>query len=85
MTIIMFVLSSFFEFLGELVAEYPVKGKKLSLLKYLISYVLTCNKCSTWWITLLFTFNPVVAALTALNVMLLKHFESKYFPTVLGS
>lgn len=78
--IIWFVLSDLTNFLGELLATYQLKTKnRLGLIFYnLICYLLTCNKCSSFWGTLIMTGSLFQAAIIAILINISKELIYKY-------
>ena len=82
--IICYVLSSLTNFIGELMSMYSTpKNKVLGLIYLLLSYMLTCKKCSSFWISLTLTQNLFYASLVAIAMIVIDKIETKYNKTTL--
>lgn len=68
--IIWYVLSDLTNFIGELISEISnTKNKAISLLQHLITYVLICYKCSSFWGSLIMSGGDIfISAIVALAV-----------------
>lgn len=82
--IISYVLSDLANFIGEVVSNYTnIKNKLLKLAILVFSYIMTCSKCSSFWITLILSGDLFISALTALLIDIIKRFEYKWIKTKL--
>lgn len=82
--VICYVLGSLTNFIGELMSMYNTpKNKALGLIYLLLSYMLTCKKCSSFWISLILTQNLFYASLVAIAITLVDKIETKYNKTEL--
>lgn len=70
-------LKDLFEFIGGLISEIEIKWKRLNIIKYLISYVLSCNKCSSMWLALILSGNLFIAVLISIIINYLSKIEYK--------
>lgn len=79
MITICFVLSDLGEFLGTLFSETKIvfKNKIWAVIFNLIVYLLICNKCFSFWLTLVMTGNLFVASVVAIVINYLKKLEYK--------
>jgi hypothetical protein len=59
------------------------KNKALGLIYLLLSYMLTCKKCSSFWIALILTGNLFYASLVAIAMVVIDKIETKYNKTTL--
>jgi hypothetical protein len=76
--IICYVLVDLTSFLGELISEYSnIKNKVLKLIILVLSYIMTCEKCSSFWLSLILTGDLFISAVIAIVVKLVKEFEYK--------
>jgi hypothetical protein len=77
--IICYVLSSLTNFIGELMSMYSTpKNKALGLIYLLFTYMLTCKKCSSFWLALILTGNLFYASLVAIAMIVIDKIETKY-------
>jgi hypothetical protein len=82
--VICYVLSTLTNFIGELMSMYNTpKNKALGLIYLLLSYMLTCKKCSSFWIALILTGNLFYASLVAIAMIVIDKIETKYNKTTL--
>ena len=82
--VICYVLSTLTNFIGELMSMYNTpKNKALGLIYLLLSYMLTCKKCSSFWIALILTGNLFYASLVAIAMVVIDKIETKYNKTTL--
>ena len=82
--IICYVLSTLTNFVGELMSMYSTpKIKALGLIYLLITYMLTCRRCASFWIALILTNNLLYASITAIAISIVDKVESKYNKTEL--
>lgn len=75
--IISWGLKDLFSFIGELLSEVEIKSVKLNIIKLLISYILTCPKCSSMWLSLAISGNLLIAVIVSILVNLLSEIEYK--------
>lgn len=74
--IICYVLVDLGAFIGELIdMSIRTKLKSLGVIKSLLVYLLTCNKCFTFWFSLIMTGSLFVAAVVALLITIIKSVE----------
>jgi hypothetical protein len=77
--IICYVLSSLTNFIGELMSMYSTpKNKALGLIYLLLTYMLTCKKCSSFWLALILTGNLFSSSLVAIAMIVIDKIETKY-------
>jgi hypothetical protein len=82
--IICYVLSSLTNFIGELMSMYSTpKNKALGLIYLLLTYMLTCKKCSSFWLALILTGNLFSSSLVAIAMIVIDKIETKYNKTTL--
>ena len=82
--VICYVLVDLTSFLGEIVVSIDgIKNKLLKLLQLLLGYLLTCNKCSSFYLSLILSRDLFISAVVALVVMILKEIEYKKIKTKL--
>ena len=82
--VICFVLVDLTDFLGEIVISIDgIKNKLLKLLQLILGYLLSCNKCSSFWLSLILSRDLFISAVVALSVMILKEIEYKKIKTKL--
>jgi hypothetical protein len=82
--IICYVLVDLTSFLGELISEYSnIKNKVLKLVILVLSYIMTCEKCSSFWLSLILTGDLFISAVIAIVIKLVKKFEYKINKTEL--
>lgn len=80
--IITYVLVDLGAFLGEIIADYSsVKNKFLKLVILVLSYILTCPKCASFWISLVLSGNLFTAALISILINIIKEAEHKFLKT----
>ena len=77
--IICLALSSLAEFVGDLihVASQDVTQNYIKLPLLLISYILSCGKCFSFWFTLIYTQDLFVAAAVSLLTTLILLYHNK--------
>ena len=69
--IISYVLVDLGGFIGELIDMFiQTKNKTLGVIKALLVYLLTCNKCFTFWFSLIMTGNLFMAAVVAILIVM---------------
>ena len=72
--VISFSLKSLASFIGELivvnVADTLLKPTQIAL--YLLSYLLSCSKCFSFWFTLILTADLFISALTSLVISIIE-------------
>lgn len=82
--VICYVLVDLTSFLGEVVVSIDgIKNKLLKLIQLLLGYLLTCNKCAGFWLSLILSRDLFISAVVALVVMILKEIEYKKIKTKL--
>lgn len=82
--VISYVLSTLTNFIGELMSMYNTpKNKVLGLIFLILSYMLTCKKCSSFWISLILTHNLFFASVISIVITLVNKLESKFNTTQL--
>ena len=77
--IICYVLSSMSEFIGDILLEIEIKSKWLNIFRYFITYILSCNKCFSFWFTLIATGNLFLAAGVGIIIGFINKITEKYF------
>ena len=81
--IICWAFKDLFQFIGEIVMDFQFRNKSLQLIKSLLAYILTCNKCSSMWFSLILTGNILYAAIISISINYLSQLEYKYKKTEL--
>jgi hypothetical protein len=82
--IICYVLSSLTNFIGELMSMYSTpKNKALGVMYLLLTYMLTCKKCSSFWLALILTGDLFSSSLVAIAMIVIDKIETKYNKTTL--
>ena len=81
--IITYVLSDMISFIGELLSNYKPTNKILNLIILFLSYVMVCNKCSSFWISLILSGDLFIASLIAILSIIINKIEEKYIATIL--
>lgn len=82
--VICYVLSSLMNFVGELMSMYKTpKNKALGLIYLLFSYMLTCKKCASFWLSLILTGDLFTASIISIVITIIDKIESKYNNTEL--
>ena len=82
--IICYVLSSLTNFIGELMSMYSTpKNKALGLIYLLFTYMLTCKKCSSFWLAIILTGDLFSSSLVAIAMIVIDKIETKYNKTTL--
>lgn len=78
--VIWFVLSDLTNFIGELLSTYqPTTKSRLGLIFHnLLCYLLTCNKCSSFWGSLIMSGDLFIAAVVAILINITKELLYKY-------
>lgn len=75
--VICYVLSDLAQFIGELIDMVVLtKNKLLGVIKSLLVYLLTCNKCFSFWASLIWSGDLFIAASIGLLMGLIKHVTS---------
>ena len=73
LVIISLVLSDLGEFIGGLIdIIVPSKIKLLGVIKSLVVYLLTCNKCFSFWFSLLWCGDLFTSAVVALIIKIIE-------------
>lgn len=83
MILICYVLVDLTSLIGQILSTLPVKNKVLGVVKVLFEYLLTCEKCSSFWITLIITGDIFTSALVAISIKIIKMLENKFIKTEL--
>lgn len=77
--VIAYVLTDLGEFIGDLIQIFNNgKNKLLGVFISLISYLLQCSKCFTFWFSLIFTGDLFIAASAAIIVSQVKEIINMY-------
>jgi len=76
--LITYVLSDLFKVIGEIISGIKSKYKLVNIIRLLLTYVLSCGKCSSFWFTLIYTQNLLYASLVAIVISIIKMLEEKY-------
>jgi len=77
--IITYVLSDLGSFIGELIdMVITTKNKLLGVIKSLLVYLLSCNKCFSFWFSLILSGDLLVASIVAILIIQIKTIET-YF------
>lgn len=81
MTTICFVLSDLSQFIGSLLSEmrFMFKKKINAVIFNLLVYLLICNKCFSFWLTLIMTSDLFIASVVAIAINIIKKIEYKWF------
>jgi len=78
--IISLVLIDLAAFIGELIDNVvSTKNKLLGVIKTLLVYLLTCEKCFTFWFSLISGWGLFLSCLIALGVYYIKNFKMTFF------
>lgn len=83
MILICYVLIDLTSFIGQIISTFIIKNKAVAVIKLLLEYLLSCEKCSSFWITLVATGDIFTASLVALTIMIIKKLENKFIKTEL--
>lgn len=75
--LICYVLSDLAEFISGLVYELQFKRKWIKLGQHLLTYILSCPKCFSFWFSLGFTGSLFIACLVAIIINIIKWIEYK--------
>lgn len=75
--LICYVLSDLSEFISGLVYEFTFKRKWIKIIQNLLTYVLSCSKCFSFWFSLIFTGSLFIACLVAIIINIIKSVEYK--------
>lgn len=75
--LICYVLSDLAEFISGLVYELQFKRKWIKLGQHLLTYILSCPKCFSFWFSLGFTGSLFIACLVAILINIIKWIEYK--------
>jgi hypothetical protein len=59
------------------------KNKALGLIYLLFTYMLTCKKCSSFWLALILTGDLFSSSLVAIAMIVIDKIETKYNKTTL--
>jgi hypothetical protein len=79
LVVILLVLSDLAEFVGGLIdIVVPSKIKLLGVIKSLVVYLLTCNKCFSFWFSLLWSGDLFVSAVVAMSISFIMLIKSRY-------
>lgn len=79
LVVILLVLSDLAEFVGGLIdIVVPSKIKLLGVIKSLVVYLLTCNKCFSFWFSLLWSGDLFVSAVVAMSISFIMSIKSRY-------
>lgn len=76
--LICWVFKDLFLFIGDLLSNFTFENKIIRTLQLLMSYVLTCSKCSSMWFSLILSGDLFVASLIALSMKVIGVIENKY-------
>jgi len=83
MILICYVLVDLTSLIGQILSTLPIKNKVLGVIKVLFEYLLTCEKCSSFWITLFMTGDIFTSAVVAITIKIIKMLENKFIKTEL--
>ena len=75
--LICYVLSDLAEFISGLIYELQFKRKWIKLGQHLLTYILSCPKCFSFWFSLGFTGSLFIACLVAIIINIIKSIEYK--------
>lgn len=79
LVVILLVLSDLAEFIGGLIdIVVPSKIKLLGVIKSLVVYLLTCNKCFSFWFSLLWSGDLFISAVVAMSISFIMLIKSRY-------
>ena len=82
--IISWVLTDLINFIGETISLYgPPRNKVLGTIYLMITYMMVCNKCNSFWLTLIMTGSLLEASIIATLINYGKQIEYKYKRTEL--
>ena len=78
---ISFSLKSLASFIGEMIVMNIENNydKAVQISLYLISYLLSCSKCFSFWFTLVLTADLFIAALTSLLISIIEWILEQIF------
>ena len=74
---ICYVLFDLSEFISGLVYEFTFKRKWIKIIQNLLTYVLSCPKCFSFWFSFIFTGSLFIACLVAIIINIIKSVEYK--------
>jgi hypothetical protein len=75
--LICYVLSDLSEFISGLVYEFTFKRKWIKIIQNLLTYMLSCPKCFSFWFSFIFTGSLFIACLVAIIINIIKSVEYK--------
>jgi hypothetical protein len=75
--LICYVLSDLTEFISGLVYEFTFKRKWIKIIQNLLTYMLSCPKCFSFWFSFIFTGSLFIACLVAITINIIKSVEYK--------
>jgi hypothetical protein len=79
LVVILLVLSDLAEFVGGLIdIVVPSKIKLLGVIKSLVVYLLTCNKCFSFWFSLIWSGDLFASAVVAMSISFIMSIKSRY-------
>lgn len=81
--LICFVLTDMASFIAELLFSIELKKKSLRLIQNLLGYVFSCDKCFSFWFSLILMGNLFAACLIAIAVSTLKDVMNKKNKTMI--
>jgi len=76
-TLICYVLFDLSEFISGLVYEFTFKRKWIKIIQNLLTYMLSCPKCFSFWFSFIFTGSLFIACLVAIIINIIKSVEYK--------
>ena len=80
MFVLTYILSDMVAFIADLIAELrpTFKVPLFALIFNMLIYVMSCEKCFSFWTTLILTGNIFIAAAVALLVKIISKLENKF-------
>ena len=78
LNVIIFVLKDMAQFIAEILFTLKTDSKVASLLLNGLTYVLSCTKCLSFWMGLIWTLDPFLAAVTSIAQVLIEKTIEKF-------
>jgi len=70
--VICFALASLAAFVGEVIMTIQVKNVYLGLMSSLLGYVLSCNKCFSFWMSMCLTQDLFISAAVSICIVVIE-------------
>ena len=72
--VIVWVLKDMAAFIGEIISDLEIKNKPLNAIRLLVAYVLSCERCFSFWFSLVWSGDIFIAAMISLVVSTIERF-----------